>query len=86
VAQDFRGSRCLYVPPGEIDMKKSPKIRIYCTATVQINEAIEALLWQGLSGSTRSEVIERLICQAVELQIIRGHLTHAQLSEPKDKP
>lgn len=61
----------------------SKRIRLYCTATPQINEAVEALLWQGLHGRTRSEVVERLLAQAVELNIIRGHLKHEQLSERK---
>ena len=63
-------------------MKKLRKIRIYCTASPQVAEAVQVLLWAGLHGSTRSEVIERLICQAVELNIVRGHLKHEQLSEP----
>jgi hypothetical protein len=58
------------------------RIRLYCTGSPQMSEAVELLLWQGLHGSTRSEVIERLICQAVELNIVRGHLKHEQLSEP----
>jgi hypothetical protein len=59
------------------------KIRVYCTVTPQVAEAIQACLWQGLHGSTKSEVIERLLCQAVELQIVRGHLKHEDLNEPR---
>jgi hypothetical protein len=61
----------------------SRRVRLYCTTSPQVAEAVQALLWAGLHGSTRSEVVERLICRAVELNIIRGHLTHAQLNEPK---
>ena len=59
------------------------RVRLYCSTSPQVSEAVERLLWQGLHGSTRSEVVERLICQAVELNIVRGHLKHDQLSEPK---
>lgn len=61
----------------------SKSVRISSTVTPQVGEAIECLLWQGLHGSTRSEVIARLVCQAVELNIVRGHLRHDQLTEPK---
>lgn len=65
-------------------MAKSVKVSTIVSAPV--GEAIECLLWQGLHGSTRSEVVRRLIEQAVELQIVRGHLRHDQLTEPAKRP
>lgn len=58
-------------------------VKVSATVSPQIGEAIDVLLWQGLHGSTRAEVVKRLLAQAVELQIVRGHLKHEQLSEPK---
>lgn len=63
----------------------SKSVRISSTVTPQVDEAINALLWQGLHGATRSQVVARLLCQAVELNIVRGHLSHEQLNEPKPK-
>jgi hypothetical protein len=57
--------------------------KLSCAVSPQVAEAVECLLWQGLHGSTRSEVVRRLIEQAVELQIVRGHLRHDQLNEDK---
>jgi len=61
----------------------SSRIKLSASVSPQIGEAVECLLWQGLHGSTRSEVVRRLLEQAVELQIVRGHLRHDQLSEAR---
>jgi len=50
------------------------RVRLQCTATLQISEAIEKLLWGGLHGKTRSEVVERLLCEAVLAKIDNGEL------------
>lgn len=64
----------------------SKSVKVSCSVSPQVGEAVECLLWQGLHGSTRSGVVRRLLEQAVELQIVRGHLRHDQLTEPKRAP
>lgn len=48
------------------------RIRLSCTTSPQISEAIEQLLWSGLYGSSRAQVVERLICDAVGQKISTG--------------
>ena len=40
-------------------------VRLSCTSTPQVREAIDSLLWSGLWGRTRAEVVERLVCHAL---------------------
>lgn len=39
--------------------------RLSFTTSPQVSEAIDALLWTGLWGATRSAVVERLVCHAI---------------------
>ena len=45
----------------------SKRIRLSCATSAQVGECIEALLWSGLWGRTKAEVIERLLCKAIPL-------------------
>lgn len=40
--------------------------RLSCTTSPQVAEALDALLWTGLWGRTRAEVVERLLCHAIQ--------------------
>jgi hypothetical protein len=61
----------------------SKRVRLQCTTSPQVGEAVTALQWAGLHGSTRAEVVERLVCAAIEDLIDRGFLDPEQLSESK---
>lgn len=41
------------------------RVRLYCTTSPEVGEAVEALLWSGLWGRNRAEVVERLVCRAI---------------------
>jgi hypothetical protein len=45
------------------------RVRLSCTTSPQISEAIEQLLWSGLYGNSRAQVVERLIADAVVAKI-----------------
>ena len=44
---------------------KRKSVRLFCTTSPQVGEAVEHLLWSGLWGGSRSAVIERLLCHAI---------------------
>lgn len=63
-------------------MSKS-RVRLSCTVPLQIGEAVELLLWGGLHGGNRAEVVSRLISNAV-VQLIRdGYIKASELQELK---
>lgn len=57
------------------------RVRLQCTTTPQIAEAVERLLWNGTHGKTRSEVVERLLCEAVRVKIDKGELKATDIHE-----
>ena len=60
--------------------------RLSFTTSPQVSEAIEALLWQGLHGRTRAEVVERLVCRALDELLEVGRLKLEQLQERPRHP
>jgi len=62
---------------------KSTRVRLSCTTSPQVGEAVEALLWSGLYGRTRAEVVERLLCDAVAEKIRAGVVRADDLQEPR---
>lgn len=65
---------------------KPSRVRLSCTATAQIGEAIEVLLWGGLHGNNRSEVVQRLISDAICRLAHEGYIDIRELQEPKVRP
>lgn len=62
------------------------RIRLACTATAQMGEAIELLLWGGLHGRTRADVVERLLSQAICTLVHDGYIDIREIQEPKVRP
>lgn len=59
------------------------RVRLSCTVPLQIGEAVELLLWGGLHGNNRAEVVSRLVSNAV-VQLIRdGYIKASELQEYK---
>jgi hypothetical protein len=48
--------------------------RMSFSASEEVVEAIESLLWTGLNGRNRADVIERLICEAIRERVSSGSL------------
>lgn len=57
------------------------RVRLYCTATPQMGEAVEKLLWTGLFGLNRSQVVERLLSEAIGRHLADGVLKLEDLRE-----
>lgn len=58
------------------------RVRLSCTTSAPIGEAIEQLLWSGLYGRTRAAVVERLICEAIETKARAGLVKLEDLHSP----
>ena len=54
--------------------KSKRRVRLSCTTSTQIGEAVEQLLWSGLYGNNRAAVVERLISDAVMAHVKDGLL------------
>lgn len=65
-------------------MSKPKPIRkhLACTVTPQVYEGVTALLWQGLHGNTRAEVVQRLIADAILEKIRVGFIRMEDIQDP----
>jgi len=63
----------------------SKRVRLSCTVTAQIGEAVERLLWSGLHGNNRAEVVNRLVSDSVVRLIRDGYITVEEIQEPRAK-
>lgn len=52
-------------------MSKRKSVRLSCTSTPQVSDAVDILLWSGMWGNSRSAVVERLLCHAI-LDVLDG--------------
>jgi hypothetical protein len=74
------------IAPAQVRKREPKRVRLSCTTSAQVSEAIEALLWQGIHGRTRAEVVERLICQALCQKVRQGLIRLEDLQEPRAEP
>lgn len=56
-------------------------VKLNCTCSKQVSDVIDTLLSAGLHGNSRAEVIERLLCHAVEALVERGLLPNRHFEE-----
>jgi hypothetical protein len=64
-----------------LEIKKVARVRLSCTTTPQVGEAVEQLLWSGLYGNNRAEVISRLIGDGISRAIAAGLVDPKTLRE-----
>lgn len=60
---------------------KASRVKITVKLSAPVSQALDALLWSGLYGETREEVVERLVCERVMTLLRKGTLRREDIWE-----
>lgn len=62
-------------------MRPRTTVRVAAAVTPQISEAIDKLLWSGLYGTTRADVVSRLLSEGIVRCLVDGLVGLGDLRE-----